>query len=207
MKKIKYKKITEILNNHSIEYKSSIDNEEVFNSINSILNAKNNELTFFSNKLYLNQLSKTNAKACLISKDFASYLPETCMPIIVSNPYYALACISEIYSTDDINDHILSYTNQFKESQLIDNTCKISPHVTINSSSIINENGDLVAIAVSGLAKDQTEGINFGIKSSAAETFLRSNKINPKKSMYSGIKDNDKLLEILEQGTVYTYCD
>ena len=72
---------------------------------------------------------------------------------------------------------------------------------------IINENGDLIAIAVSGLAKDQTEGINFGIKSSAAETFLKTNKINPKKSMYSGIKDNDKLLEILEEGTVYTYCN
>ena len=36
---------------------------------------------------------------------------------------------------------------------------------------------------------------------------LKTNKINPKKSMYSGIKDNDKLLEILEEGTVYTYCN
>ena len=72
---------------------------------------------------------------------------------------------------------------------------------------IINENGNLVAIAVSGLAKDQTEGINFGIKSSAAETFLKANNINPKKSMYSRIKENDELLEILEEGTVYTYCD
>ena len=72
---------------------------------------------------------------------------------------------------------------------------------------IINENGDLVAIAVSGLAKDLTEGINFGIKASAAENFLKSNKINPKKSMYSGIKDNDKLLKILEEGTVYIFCE
>ena len=92
-----------------------------------------------------------------------------------------------------------------------DNSNEIQIDAPINRGNsggpIVNENGDLVAIAVSGLAKDQTEGINFGIKSSAAETFLRSNKINPKKSMYSGIKDNDKLLEILEQGTVYTYCD
>ena len=72
---------------------------------------------------------------------------------------------------------------------------------------IINENGDLIAIAVSGLAKDQTEGINFGIKWSAAESFLLSNNINPKKSMYAGIKDKDQLLEILEEGTVYTYCN
>ena len=92
-----------------------------------------------------------------------------------------------------------------------DNSNEIQIDAPINPGNsggpIINENGDLVAIAVSGLAKDQTEGINFGIKSSAAETFLKANNINPKKSMYSGIKENDKLLEILEEGTVYTYCN
>ena len=92
-----------------------------------------------------------------------------------------------------------------------DNSNEIQIDAPINPGNsggpIINENGDLVAIAVSGLAKDLTEGINFGIKASAAENFLKSNKINPKKSMYSGIKDNDKLLKILEEGTVYTFCN
>ena len=92
-----------------------------------------------------------------------------------------------------------------------DNSNEIQIDAPINPGNsggpIINENGNLIAIAVSGLAKDQTEGINFGIKSSAAETFLKANNINPKKSMYSGIKENDKLLDILEEGTVYTYCN
>ena len=92
-----------------------------------------------------------------------------------------------------------------------DNSNEIQIDAPINPGNsggpIINENGSLVAIAVSGLAKDQTEGINFGIKSSAAQNFLKSNNINPKISMYSGIQENDKLLEILEEGTVYTYCD
>ena len=92
-----------------------------------------------------------------------------------------------------------------------DNSNEIQIDAPINPGNsggpIINENGDLIAIAVSGLAKDQTEGINFGIKSSAAELFLTSNNINPKKSMFAGIKDKDQLLEILEEGTVYTYCN
>ena len=92
-----------------------------------------------------------------------------------------------------------------------DNSNEIQIDAPINPGNsggpIVNENGDLVAIAVSGLAKDQTEGINFGIKSSAAELFLIANNINPKKSMYAGIKDKDQLLEILEEGTVYTYCN
>ena len=92
-----------------------------------------------------------------------------------------------------------------------DNSNEIQIDAPINPGNsggpIINENGDLVAIAVSGLAKDQTEGINFGIKSSAAEIFLKSNKVTPKKSMYGGLKDNYQLLNILEEATVYTYCN
>ena len=90
-----------------------------------------------------------------------------------------------------------------------DNSNEIQIDAPINPGNsggpIINENGDLVAIAVAGMTEAQN--INFGIKSSAAERFLMSNNINPKKSMYSGIKDNDQLLEILEEGTVYTYCN
>jgi len=92
-----------------------------------------------------------------------------------------------------------------------DNSNEIQIDAPINPGNsggpIINESGELVAIAVSGLAKDQTEGINFGIKSTAAESFLTANNIKPKKSIYSRQLSNDKLLNILEKGTVYTYCD
>ena len=92
-----------------------------------------------------------------------------------------------------------------------DNSNEIQIDAPINSGNsggpIINEKGDLIAIAVSGMAKDQTEGINFGIKSSAAERFLKSNNINIDKSSYSRSKNKDQLLNILEEGTVYTYCN
>ena len=91
------------------------------------------------------------------------------------------------------------------------NSNEIQIDAAINSGNsggpIINENGNLVAIAVSGMAKDQTEGINFGIKSSAAERFLKSNNINFNKSLYSRSKNKEQLRNILEEGTVYTYCN
>ena len=92
-----------------------------------------------------------------------------------------------------------------------DNSNEIQIDAPINPGNsggpIINENGNLIAIAVSGMAKDQTEGINFGIKSSAAERFLKSNNINVDKSLYSRFKNKEQLRNILEEGTVYTYCD
>ena len=90
-----------------------------------------------------------------------------------------------------------------------DNSNEIQIDAPINPGNsggpIINENGDLIAIAVAGMTEAQN--INFGIKSSAAERFLKSNNINVDKSSYSRSKNNEQLRNILEEGTVYTYCD
>ncbi|MDC1129824.1 S1C family serine protease [Candidatus Pelagibacter sp.] len=90
-----------------------------------------------------------------------------------------------------------------------DNSNEIQIDAPINPGNsggpIINENGDLIAIAVAGITEAQN--INFGIKSSAAERFLKSNNINVDKSSYSRSKNNEQLRNILEEGTVYTYCN
>ena len=72
---------------------------------------------------------------------------------------------------------------------------------------IVNRRAELVAIAVSGMSKEVTEGINFGIKSSAAENFLKSNKIIPNKSVMFSSVTIGKLVKLLEESTVYTFCE
>ena len=71
---------------------------------------------------------------------------------------------------------------------------------------IVNDTGELVGIAVAGFAKDKSEGINFGIKSSTARTFLNTNKVKPGSSYMSFAMNNKKLLSLLEESTVYTFC-
>jgi len=92
-----------------------------------------------------------------------------------------------------------------------DNSNEIQVDAAINPGNsggpIVNEKGQLVAIAVAGMSKDITEGINFGIKASAAANFLKSNKVSPSKSLMSFSTSSDELLEILEKGTVYTFCN
>ena len=57
------------------------------------------------------------------------------------------------------------------------------------------------------MSKDVTEGINFGIKSSAAANFLKSNKISPSIGYMNFSMNDDKLVRLLEESTVYTFCN
>ena len=73
--------------------------------------------------------------------------------------------------------------------------------------NIVNKKGELIAVAVSGLNKEITEGINFGIKSSAAQNFLNSNKLKPETNLYSKELSLGKIVNLLEKSTVYTFCN
>ena len=68
MKKIKYTEIKEILEKNSLKVKSSISDEEIFLSLKTITNSSENDLSFFSNIRYLNDLKNIKAKACLIEE-------------------------------------------------------------------------------------------------------------------------------------------
>ena len=112
------------------------------------------------------------------------------------------------FLSDDlkINDGRISALKGFEN-----NSNEIQHDIAINPGNsggpIVNEKGQLVAIAVSGMAKDITEGLNFGIKASAAANFLKSNKISPSVGYMSFSTSGDKLVKLLEESTVYTFCE
>ena len=57
------------------------------------------------------------------------------------------------------------------------------------------------------MSKDVTEGINFGIKSWAAANFLSVNEIQPNMSKKDTSMNVDKLNQLLEESTAYTFCE
>ena len=71
----------------------------------------------------------------------------------------------------------------------------------------MNEDGELVAVAVSGLRKDITESINFGIKASSLMNFLDVNSVKYSSMNINFSMSNEKLSKILEDSTVYTFCN
>jgi S1-C subfamily serine protease len=112
------------------------------------------------------------------------------------------------YLSDDlkINEGKISSLKGFDN-----NSNEITVDVAINPGNsggpIVDENGQLIAVAVAGMSKEVTEGISFGIKSSAVTNFLKSNKIRPDVGLASFSMNKDKVNQLLEESTVYTFCN
>jgi S1-C subfamily serine protease len=93
-----------------------------------------------------------------------------------------------------------------------DNSNQIQIDAAINSGNsggpIVDEDGSLIAVAVSGLDKSASEGIGFGIKASSLRNFLDVNDIDYSTPgiLNFGMNAN-KLNNLLEKSTVYTFCN
>ncbi len=165
LKKIKYLDIKKTLINYNINLVSDIDNNSEFDKINSISDARNDDLCFFSNVKYLSSLKQCKAKACIINEEYIKYLPKNCKPIIVEDPYLSFAYLTELFEeknlefigkkSKDIYLHKLSkvhenvqidpFTSILAETKIYENVIigsntKIGPNVTIHKNCIISDN-------------------------------------------------------------------
>ncbi len=159
MKKIKNSLLFNYLHKNNIKFKSDLKLDEYVHDIKPILNATKNDLTFFSNIKYLKNLKQTKSKACIINKKFVKYLPNSCKPIIVDDPYYVLAILTGLFGDKNKKSSgIISKTaNVSKEAKIdskvqidsftnIDKNCHImsgviiGPNTTIGPNVIIKKN-------------------------------------------------------------------
>ena len=138
MKKIKYKEIKELLNKNSLEIISNISDDEIFSSVKTISNASDKDLSFFSNQRYLDSLKNIKAKACLIENKYKEHLPKNCEPIIVKDPYLALALISNLQSENSFKSNgILS------KNAIINSQSNLHKNVQINPFCVIHEDTEI----------------------------------------------------------------
>ena len=137
-KKIKFIDIKNILKKNSLEVRSKISDNENFLKLKSITNSSINDLSFFSNIKYLNDLKNIKAKACLIEEKYIKFLPENCEPIVVSDTYLALALISNLF-----NDEIVNSNGVISKQSSLDINLKIHKNVQINHFSSIYKNTEI----------------------------------------------------------------
>ena len=137
-KKIKFKDIKNILKKNSLEVYSKITDNENFLKLKSITNSSINDLSFFSNIKYLNDLKNIKAKACLIEEKYIKFLPKNCEPIVVNDTYLALALISNLF-----NDEIVNSNGVISKQSSLDTNLKIHKNVQINHFSSIYKNTEI----------------------------------------------------------------
>jgi hypothetical protein len=133
---------------------------------------------------------------------FANNNPKKLERIIVAGYPFGKALSDDLKFTSGI---ITSLKGFMDDSTRLQIDAAINPG---NSGGpiVYEKNGQLAGVAVSGLRKDKTEGMNFGIKTSSVQNFLVSNQINLSSMPQKFNFNNDDLANLLENSTIYTYC-
>ena len=117
-----------------------VANDKEINGINTLKDAKSDEITFFHNKKYLKDLPSTKAGAILIEKKFSEYIPKGVEPLFTDEPYLKLAILSKYFAKPLIRDKDIS----------ISNTAQIEKNVVIGGGSSIGDNTLIMSGAVIG---------------------------------------------------------
>ena len=135
-----------------------IDNEsDILNfdtnilDIKDLVDANNNEITFFHSKKYESLASTTKASFCVTTKQLSHILPKSCKPIEVKNVLVSTAMITKMFYPDAITDDFdvcalniekTSYNNSVNHGQniLIGKNVKIGSNCSIGHNTIIESN-------------------------------------------------------------------
>jgi len=66
--------------------------------INTLLDAKEDEISFYNSSKYIDSLSETKASAVLIEEKYAHLLPSSTIALITDEPYLKLALASKLFA-------------------------------------------------------------------------------------------------------------
>ncbi|WP_457744017.1 UDP-3-O-(3-hydroxymyristoyl)glucosamine N-acyltransferase [Sulfurimonas sp.] len=105
--------------------------------MNTLKDAKADEISFVSNAKYVKDIKDTNAAAVLVSQNAATEVPSGCLALMCENPYWSVAILSK-YFAPAIEDDSLS-------APKIGNNSKISPKAEIANGAVIGENCTILA--------------------------------------------------------------
>ncbi len=105
--------------------------------INTLKDAKENEVSFVSNSKYVKDLQNTQAAAVIISENLVSKLSSDCIPLITQNSYWSMAILSK-YFAPPIEDDTLPQPK-------IGQNSKVSPKAEIANGAVIGENCTILA--------------------------------------------------------------
>ncbi len=116
--------------------------------IASLTDASSDEITFFHNVQYVDDLKETTAYACITKEEHAHLVPKKVHSIIAKEPYYALAILLRVFyelknvTEYDSSDKLVTYISPnaiISEKAQIGNGCYISSGTIIYEDCVIKD--------------------------------------------------------------------
>ncbi len=132
-------KISELCTHLEVSYH---DSDFEVAAINTLIDAKDDEISFFDNKKYSEDLKKTAARAVFIAQEFVELLPKNSSAIICEDPYLTMAKATAYFAKPLVRQGkapTLDSSIMIGKNVHIGNGVKIGKNVTILDGAYIGE--------------------------------------------------------------------
>ncbi len=123
--------------------------EKEITGMNTLVDAKESELTFISNPKYIKQIPQTKAGAILVTQDAREYVPQGCEPLVVEDPYWCVAILSKEFAPplEDAQGEVtigegsvVSPKASIAKGAKIGKNCTLMAGVYVGSGCVIGDN-------------------------------------------------------------------
>ena len=162
-----------ILSDHINGKLNSIENSEILiDDISSLNNAKDSEITFFSNLALKEELKNSSAGACVISELNVDFAPKDMPLILCDDPYMGFALISQKFYPKELNVNLLTgqknnITNDTPDDIILGRDVIIEFGAVVGKNAVIGDNTFIGSNSVIGanvkIGKDCYIGSNVSI--------------------------------------------
>jgi UDP-3-O-[3-hydroxymyristoyl] glucosamine N-acyltransferase len=145
-------------------------------SMNTLKDAKSDELCFVSNVKFIKYISTSNAGAIIVDSKTKEFVPDGCIALVVENPYWEMAILSKSFAPPIEDDSLAK--------AVIGKGSKISPKAEIANGAKVGENCTILA------------GVYIG----AEATIGNNTVLHPNVTIYRDCKVGDDC--VIHAGTV-----
>ncbi len=112
----------------------NIKNDKEIKALNTLHEAKEDELTFISNKKYVKFIPQTKAGAILVTKEMVDLVPDGCEAVVVDDPYWSVAILSKEFAPpleDSEGEVVIGEGSSISPKAEIAKNAKIGKNCTI----------------------------------------------------------------------------
>ena len=131
-------KISDIFRLLDIVKDKSIDDHDVLD-IKDLFVSNKNDITFFHSKKYNDIAKNTKASFCITTKNLKNELPQSCIPLVVTNVLVATSMVTAKFYPSSINDNFDNTVIDIEKTKFIDNV-KFGKNVLIGNNVSIGSN-------------------------------------------------------------------